>query len=37
MTGNQRALLGCLLVEPNRVVSVARVIDRLWGEATFPA
>jgi len=32
LTGKQRALLVCLLLEPNRVVSVERVIDRLWGE-----
>jgi DNA-binding SARP family transcriptional activator len=32
LTGKQRALLGCLVLEPNHVVSVERLIDRLWGE-----
>lgn len=32
LTRKQRALLVCLLLEPNRVVSVERVIDRLWEE-----
>ncbi|MGW3962975.1 BTAD domain-containing putative transcriptional regulator [Amycolatopsis sp. NPDC005003] len=32
LTGKQRALLGCLLLEPNHVVSVERLIDRLWEE-----
>jgi DNA-binding SARP family transcriptional activator len=28
----QRAVLGALLLEPNRVVSMDRLIDRLWGD-----
>jgi class 3 adenylate cyclase len=30
--GKQRALLCCLLVEANRVVSLDRLVDQLWGE-----
>ena len=30
--GNQRALLGLLLLRANRVVSVERLIEDLWGE-----
>jgi DNA-binding SARP family transcriptional activator len=32
----QRALLARLLVEPNRTVSVDRLVDDLWGEAAPP-
>ncbi|MFI6344448.1 AfsR/SARP family transcriptional regulator [Streptomyces sp. NPDC050560] len=32
LTGKQRALLGALLLQANRVVSVERITDRLWGE-----
>src|SRR5918994_3122990 len=30
--GKQRLLLACLLVRANRVVSLDRLIDELWGE-----
>jgi DNA-binding SARP family transcriptional activator/Tfp pilus assembly protein PilF len=33
LTGKQRALLACLLLEANHVVSVERIIDRLWEQA----
>lgn len=33
----QRAILGCLLLEPDRVVSTDRIIDTVWGNVRPPS
>jgi DNA-binding SARP family transcriptional activator len=33
----QRAVLGCLLLEPNRGVSTDRIVDAVWGDPRPPS